>query len=166
MRSIGKDSDCSFWVSGWYTLTAYYNRERIRSGATNDKIVSEQERQRNYLKNGPYITTKEAVAIYTTVVHWLESRRLLHRLFSHLDDSDIDDILISLATTIEEYHRSKLLVVSALFELAGDYSSCIRIACDYITQTILDRLLILSSTSSPSPFIYSSTSSNFIKNKT
>ncbi|CAF4914859.1 unnamed protein product [Rotaria sp. Silwood1] len=186
MRSIGKDSDCSFWVSGWYTLTAYYNRERIRSGATNDKIVSEQERQRNYLKNGPYITTKEAVAIYTTVVHWLESRRfssisfpslaykhkthgensaksLLHR---HLDDSDIDDILISLATTIEEYHRSKLLVVSALFELAGDYSSCIRIACDYITQTILDRLLILSSTSSPSPFIYSSTSSNFIKNKT
>ncbi|CAF4431566.1 unnamed protein product [Rotaria sp. Silwood2] len=73
---------------------------------------------------------------------------LLYRLFSHLDDSDIDDILIT------------------LFELAGDYSSCIRIACDYITQTILDRLLILSSTSSPSPFIYSSTSSNFIKNKT
>ncbi|CAF4681405.1 unnamed protein product, partial [Rotaria sp. Silwood2] len=70
---------------------------------------------------------------------------LLHRLFSHLDDSDIDDILISLETTIEEHHRSKLLVVSALFELADDYSSCIRIACDYITQTILDRLLILSS---------------------
>ncbi|CAF3836860.1 unnamed protein product [Rotaria sp. Silwood1] len=145
MRSIGKDSDCSFWVSG--RLTHFY-------------LKAEQERQRNYLKNGPYITTKEAVAIYTTVVHWLESRRFSSISFPSLAYKH------NLATTIEEHHRSKLLVVSALFELAGDYSSCIRIACDYITQTILDRLLILSSTSSPSPFIYSSTSSNFIKNKT
>ncbi|CAF4364758.1 unnamed protein product, partial [Rotaria sordida] len=30
---------------------------------------------------------------------------LLHELFSHLDDSDIDDVLIGLATTIEEHHR-------------------------------------------------------------
>ncbi|CAF4656302.1 unnamed protein product, partial [Rotaria sp. Silwood2] len=127
------------------TLIAYYNRERIRSDATNDKIVSEQERQHNYLKNGPYITTKEAVAIYTTVVHWLESRRFSLISFPSLTYNH------NLATTIEEHHRFKLLVVSVLFELAGDYSSCIRIACDYITQTILDRLLILSSTSSPSP---------------
>ena len=35
----------------------------------------EQERQYNYLKNGPYITTKEAITIYTTVVHWLKSQR-------------------------------------------------------------------------------------------
>ncbi|CAF4703922.1 unnamed protein product, partial [Rotaria sp. Silwood2] len=133
------------------TLIAYYNRERIRSDATNDKIVSEQERQHNYLKNGPYITTKEAVAIYTTVVHWLESRRFSLISFPSLTYNH------NLATTIEEHHRFKLLVVSVLFELAGDYSSCIRIACDYITQTILDRLLILSSTSSPSPFIYNST---------
>jgi hypothetical protein len=62
--------------------------------------------------------------------------------------------LISLATTIEEHHRSNLLVASALFELADDYLSCIRLASEYITQIILDRLLISSSTSSPVPFIY------------
>jgi len=62
--------------------------------------------------------------------------------------------LISLATTIEEHHRSNLLVASALFELARDYSSCIRLASEYMTQIILDRLLISSSTSSPFPFVY------------
>ncbi|CAF0972219.1 unnamed protein product [Rotaria sordida] len=81
-------------------------------------------------------------------------RGLLHELFSHLDDSDIDDVLIGLATTIEEHHRSRLLVASALFELAHDYSSCIRLASEYIAQLILDRLLISSSTLSPFPFIY------------
>ncbi len=34
-----------------------------------------QERQHNYLKDGPYIKAEEAVAVYTTTVHWLESRR-------------------------------------------------------------------------------------------
>ncbi|CAF3100212.1 unnamed protein product [Rotaria sp. Silwood2] len=81
-------------------------------------------------------------------------RGLLHQLLSHLDDSDIDDVLINLATTIEEHHRSHLLVASALFELARDYSSCIRLALEYMAQLILDRLLISSSTLSPFPFVY------------
>lgn len=69
----------------WWTNSAYYNRERIKRGATVDKTVckknlgrltrlylkSEQERQHNYLKDGPYISAEEGVAIYTTVVHWL-----------------------------------------------------------------------------------------------
>lgn len=38
-------------------------------------LQAEQERQHNYLKDGPYISAEEAVAIYTTTVHWLESRR-------------------------------------------------------------------------------------------
>lgn len=38
-------------------------------------LKSEQERQHNYLKDGPYVTPEEAVAIYTTTVHWLESRK-------------------------------------------------------------------------------------------
>jgi len=68
----------------WWTNTAHYNRERIRRGATVDKTVckknlgrltrlylkAEQERQHNYLKDGPYISPEEAVAIYTTTVHW------------------------------------------------------------------------------------------------
>ena len=38
-------------------------------------LKAEQERQHNFLKDGPYVTAEEAVAIYTTVVHWLESRK-------------------------------------------------------------------------------------------
>ncbi|KAF2857228.1 PROCN-domain-containing protein [Piedraia hortae CBS 480.64] len=73
----------------WWVSVAHYNRERIRRGATVDKTVAkknlgrltrlwlkaEQERQHNFLKDGPYISTEESVAIFTTVVHWLESRK-------------------------------------------------------------------------------------------
>jgi len=38
-------------------------------------LKAEQERQHSYLKDGPYISTEEAVAIYTATVHWLESRK-------------------------------------------------------------------------------------------
>lgn len=38
-------------------------------------VLCLQERQHNYLKDGPYVTPEEAVAIYTTTVHWLESRK-------------------------------------------------------------------------------------------
>ena len=38
-------------------------------------LEAEQERQHNYLKDGPYVSAEEAVAIYTTMVHWLESRK-------------------------------------------------------------------------------------------
>jgi len=82
----------------WWTNTAHYNRERIRRGATVDKTVckknlgrltrlhlkAEQERQHNYLKDGPYTSAEEAVAIYTTTVHWLESRRFQHIPFPPL----------------------------------------------------------------------------------
>ncbi|KAJ3320388.1 Pre-mRNA-processing-splicing factor 8 [Boothiomyces sp. JEL0866] len=73
----------------WWTSVAHYNRERVRRGATVDKTVckknlgrltrlwikAEQERQHNYLKDGPYVSAEEAVAIYTATVHWLESRK-------------------------------------------------------------------------------------------
>jgi hypothetical protein len=75
---------CSYVKSkaDWWTNVAHYNRERIKRGATVDKTVcrknlgrltrlylkAEQERQHNYLKDGPYVTPEEAVAIYTTTV--------------------------------------------------------------------------------------------------
>ncbi|KAG2326430.1 hypothetical protein Bca52824_009158 [Brassica carinata] len=73
----------------WWTNVAHYNRERIRRGATVDKTVcrknlgrltrlwlkAEQERQHNYLKDGPYVSSEEAVSIHTTTFHWLESRK-------------------------------------------------------------------------------------------
>ncbi|OCF36708.1 pre-mRNA-processing-splicing factor 8 [Kwoniella heveanensis BCC8398] len=72
-----------------YQSAMHYNRERIRRGATVDKAVvrknlgrltriylkGEQERQNGYLKDGPYISSEEAVAVYTSTVHWLESRK-------------------------------------------------------------------------------------------
>ncbi|CAF1285673.1 unnamed protein product [Rotaria magnacalcarata] len=87
MRQIRlcKDLNMILWYvkakADWWTSTAHYNRERIRRGATVDKTVckknlgrltrlylkAEQERQHNYLKDGPYITAEEAVAMYTTV---------------------------------------------------------------------------------------------------
>ena len=65
---------------GRWVNTTHYARERIRRGATVDKtaakknlgrltrlwLKAEQERQFNYLKDGPYVTAEEAVAIYTT----------------------------------------------------------------------------------------------------
>lgn len=73
----------------WWTAVSHYNRERIKRGATVDKTVckknlgrltrlflkAEQERQHNYLKDGPYVSAEEAVALYTATVHWLESRK-------------------------------------------------------------------------------------------
>ena len=73
----------------WWTNIAHYNRERIKRGATVDKTVckknlgrltrlwlkAEQERQHNYLKDGPYVTAEEGVTIYTLTVHWLEARK-------------------------------------------------------------------------------------------
>ncbi|KAK4686129.1 pre-mRNA-processing factor 8, partial [Tremellales sp. Uapishka_1] len=75
--------------SDWWTSVAHFNRQRIQRGATVDKAVvrknlgrltrlylkAEQERQNGYLKDGPYISSEEAVAIYTSTVHWLESRK-------------------------------------------------------------------------------------------
>jgi len=72
----------------WWANVAHYNRERIRRGATVDKTVAkknlgrltrlwlkaEQERQHSYMKDGPYTTPEEGVAIYMLTVNWLESR--------------------------------------------------------------------------------------------
>ena len=38
-------------------------------------LKAEQDRQHNYLKDSSYISPEEAVAIYTTMVHWLENRK-------------------------------------------------------------------------------------------
>ncbi|KAL4066528.1 hypothetical protein J3A83DRAFT_4374587 [Scleroderma citrinum] len=64
-------------IISWY--------EHIQHGATVDKAVvkknlglylkAEQERQHGYLKDGPYVSAKEAVTIYTATVHWLESHK-------------------------------------------------------------------------------------------
>ncbi|CAL8460792.1 g323 [Coccomyxa elongata] len=102
----------------WWTNVAHYNRERIRRGATVDKTVcrknlgrltrlylkAEQERQHNYLKDGPYVTPEEAVAIYTTTVHWLESRKFSPIQFPPLSyKHDTKLLILALERLKEQY---------------------------------------------------------------
>uniref|UniRef100_A0A5K3FTK5 Pre-mRNA-processing-splicing factor 8 n=2 Tax=Mesocestoides corti TaxID=53468 RepID=A0A5K3FTK5_MESCO len=105
----------------WWTNTAHYNRERIRRGATVDKTVckknlgrltrlylkGEQERQHNYLKDGPYVTPEEAVAIYTTTVHWLESRRFSPIPFPPLSYKHDTKLLILALERLRESYSVK-----------------------------------------------------------
>lgn len=102
----------------WWTNIAHYNRERIKRGATVDKTVAtknlgrltrlwlkdEQERQHSYLKDGPYLSTEEAVAIYTTTVHWLESRKFSPIPFPPLSyKHDTKLLILSLEYLKEQY---------------------------------------------------------------
>ncbi|WKY00888.1 hypothetical protein Q1695_015138 [Nippostrongylus brasiliensis] len=117
----------------WWTNSAHYNRERVRRGATVDKTVckknlgrltrlylkAEQERQHNYLKDGPYISAEEAVAIYTTTVHWLESRRFSPIPFPPLSyKHDTKLLILALERLKEAYSVKNRLNQSQREELA------------------------------------------------
>ncbi|KAJ6021826.1 hypothetical protein N7540_007330 [Penicillium herquei] len=105
----------------WWISVAHYNRERIRRGATVDKTVakknlgrltrlwlkSEQERQHNYLKDGPYVSSEEAVAIYTTMVHWLESRKFSPIPFPSVSYKHDTKILILALERLRESYSVK-----------------------------------------------------------
>ncbi|CRG90215.1 Pre-mRNA-processing-splicing factor 8 [Talaromyces islandicus] len=105
----------------WWISVAHYNRERIRRGATVDKTVakknlgrltrlwlkSEQERQHNYLKDGPYVSSEEAVAIYTTTVHWLESRKFSPIPFPSVSYKHDTKILILALERLRESYSVK-----------------------------------------------------------
>jgi pre-mRNA-processing factor 8 len=105
----------------WWTSAAHFNRERIRRGATVDKTVckknlgrltrlwlkAEQERQHNYLKDGPYVSPEEGVAIYTTTVHWLESRRFSPIPFPPLSYKHDTKLLILALERLREAYSVK-----------------------------------------------------------
>ncbi|MFS7999195.1 putative PROCN domain, pre-mRNA-processing-splicing factor 8 [Helianthus anomalus] len=108
----------------WWTNVTYYNRERIRRGATVDKTIcrnnlgrltrlcfkTEQERQHNYLRDGSYLTSEEAVAIYTTTVHWFESRNFRQIPFPPLS-----------------YKNDTMLLILALERLNESYSVAVKL---------------------------------------
>jgi len=105
----------------WWISVAHYNRERIRRGATVDKTVAkknlgrltrlwlkaEQERQHNYMKDGPYVSSEEAVAIYTTTVHWLESRKYSPTPFPAVSYKHDTKILILALERLREAYSVK-----------------------------------------------------------
>eukprot|EP00981_Chlorochromonas_danica_P006074 scaffold1268_cov174-Ochromonas_danica.AAC.8 len=104
----------------WWTNIAHYNRERIKRGATVDKTVckknlgrltrlwlkGEQERQHNYLKDGPYISAEEAVAIYTATVNWLESRKFAPIVFPPLSYKHDTKLLILALERLKENYTA------------------------------------------------------------
>ena len=105
----------------WWISVAHYNRERIRRGATVDKTVAkknvgrltrlwlkaEQERQHNHMKDGPYVSSEEAVAIYTTTVHWLESRKFSPIPFPSVSYKHDTKILILALERLREAYSAK-----------------------------------------------------------
>jgi len=108
----------------WWTGVAHLNRERIRRGATVDKTVvkknlgrltrlylkAEQERQAAYLKDGPYVTSEEAVAMYTTLVHWLEARKMAPIPFPPLSyKHDTKLLVLALERLKEQYGAASRL---------------------------------------------------------
>ncbi|VUC20380.1 unnamed protein product [Clonostachys rosea] len=105
----------------WWISVAHYNRERIRRGATVDKTVAkknvgrltrlwlkaEQERQHNHMKDGPYVSSEEGVAIYTTTVHWLESRKFSPIPFPSVSYKHDTKILILALERLREAYSVK-----------------------------------------------------------
>lgn len=55
------------------------------------------------MKDGPYISAEEAVAIYTTTVHWLESRRFSPIPFPPLSYKHDTKLLILVSFLNGEY---------------------------------------------------------------
>lgn len=117
----------------WWTNSAYYNRERIRRGATVDKTVckknlgrltrlylkAEQERQHNYLIDGPYVTSEEGVAISTATANWLESRKFVHIPFPPVNyKHDTKLFVLALERLKEAYSVKSRLNQSQREELA------------------------------------------------
>eukprot|EP00536_Pseudo-nitzschia_multiseries_P007696 jgi/Psemu1/319191/estExt_fgenesh1_pm.C_1830010 len=114
----------------WWTNIAHYNRERIKRGGSVDKTVvkknlgrltrlwlkAEQERQHNYLKDGPYVSAEEAVAIYTTTVHWLESRKFTPIPFPPLSYKHDTKLLILALERLKEGYGLQIRLNSAARE--------------------------------------------------
>ena len=116
----------------WWTNTTYSNRERIKRGNTVDKTVckknlgrltrlylkAEQERQSNYLKDGPYFSSEEVIGIYSTLSHWLESREFSEIPFPPLNyKHDLKLFTLALERLKESYSVKSRLNQSQREEL-------------------------------------------------
>ena len=70
-------------------------------------LKAEQERQHAYLKDGPYISAEEAVAIYTATVHWLESRKFAPIPFPPLSYKHDTKLLVLALEKLKEAYSVK-----------------------------------------------------------
>lgn len=70
-------------------------------------LKAEQERQNGYLKDGPYITPEAAVAIFTSTVHWLESRKFAPIPFPPLSYKHDTKLLVLALEKLKEAYSVK-----------------------------------------------------------
>ena len=73
----------------WWAMSAQQNRMRVISGQAVDKasvrknhgrlvrlqLKTEQERQKDWISNGPYLSTNDFTGIYTLMAKWLASQK-------------------------------------------------------------------------------------------
>ena len=119
-------------ADGWISI-AHYNRDRIMKGTTVEKTVAkknlgrltrlwiknEQERQTNFAKDGPYVSPDEAVTIFQTMVHWLESRKFSPIPFPPLSyKHDTKLLVLALENLKEQYNADARLNSAQREELA------------------------------------------------
>ena len=140
----------------WWTQGAYADRERIRRGATVDKTVckknvgrltrlflkNEQERQANYLAEGPYLRPEEAVAIHSLLFSWLEGRRFLHVPFpanNYKHDTKLIGLALerlketySVRAKLNQAQREELALIEQAFE--NPHEALVRIKRALLTQ--------------------------------
>ena len=82
-------------------------------------LKAEQERQHNYLKDGPYVTPRKQSPFTPRTVHWLESRRFSPIPFPPLSTSTTRKLLISGARAAQR----ELLVNARLNQISGRSSA-------------------------------------------
>lgn len=119
-------------ADGWISI-AHYNRERIRRGATVEKTVVKknlgrltrlwiknvQERQNDFAKNGPYVSPDQAVVVFQTMVHWLESRKFNPIPFPPISyKHDTKLLVLALENLKESYNANARLNSAQREELA------------------------------------------------
>jgi pre-mRNA-processing factor 8 len=71
------------------------------------------------LKDGPYVSAEEAVAIYTTTVHWLESRKFTPIPFPPLSYKHDTKLLILALERLKEGLGLQIRLNSAAREELG-----------------------------------------------
>ena len=90
------------------------------------------------LQDGPYVTPEEAVAIYTTTVHWLESRKFMPIQFPPLSYKHDTKLLILALERLKEQYT----VAVRLNQQQREELGLVEQVCASITHS-LDLMFVL-----------------------
>ncbi|EAY02411.1 pre-mRNA processing 8 protein homolog PRP8 [Trichomonas vaginalis G3] len=139
----------------WWTKNAHYARERIARDGTVDKAITrkntgrltrlylkqQSDYQANYLKEGPYITPEQGVAMLTTMQNWLEMRQFTPIPFPPMQYKHDTKMLILALENMRFGHDVSMRMNQTLREELGlienahdnPHEALIRIKRDFMT---------------------------------